>query len=159
MNGAWNSLMIPVAEIPRDEQECDENPSIPCCSCATVLTEWAYFTSWESDYYCEPCIQVYCEQVEREAREYAQRECKITRQFPQYDELLADRPTLDDFAGRRAYFAHCRHECTNYDKLIQGSKDAGFEGKISYEAIRERIHELIDGNTDDDGDDETAHDI
>jgi hypothetical protein len=132
---------IPVAE-------AFEGEDVHCDECGVKL-EWACYA--RAAYYCERCMAELAKQAETEAREYALEQCRITRPLPQYDPSREYRCTPEEYdAGDResytpnAHACYCRHECTNYDELIEGLDQQCELDQIYYLAIRDRIEELIE---------------
>lgn len=78
--------------------------------------------------------------------------CCITKDFPEYDRSCEFRPTPDEYKiGDReaytpnAYVCGCRHNCTNYNELIRALVKFDAADEVVYNAIRERIDELVLG--------------
>jgi hypothetical protein len=110
---------------------------VECAGCGVPFADMAYYDG-DAGYFCERCDRERGERLTAEARIYAERECRITRPLPEYDRRREHSHTPD------AYLAHCRHSCTNYDELIVGLDRESVRNRIYYDAIRDRITELIE---------------
>jgi len=119
------------------------------------------FYTIEGKYYCIDCATELAESMEDEAREYALTHCKLTRKPERYNLKYHYACTPDDYsAGMKFSYtensvdAYNRHECTNYDKVIQGMWGGDPVTEVFLEAVRERIEELIEGALPDDQQDD-----
>ncbi len=100
---------------------------------------------------CEDCAKAIVASTIDEAREFAQREVKITSPFPTYPPELEYACTPEEYRmGDReshtpnAHNCYCRHACTNYDELLKELDRDSIRDGIYYNAIRYRIDELGD---------------
>jgi len=98
---------------------------VDCEGCGEHLTDMAYYDGVGA-HYCEDCIVGKIDEAKSEASEFAIENCRITKPLP-YSDL-----------GR------CRHNCTNYEELIEKLNKDGVIDQVFYSAIRERIDELLD---------------
>jgi hypothetical protein len=86
----------------------------------------------------------------QEAERYALENCRITKTLPEYDPQYRDARTPEEYRSGdqesytvNAHRCHCRHNCTNYDELIKTFDRDSLRDNVFYEAIRERIEELL----------------
>ena len=105
---------------------------------------------FDSDYFCEACGEDYLGEVETEAAAFALENVKLTREVELFDPAEEYRATVSDYRmgvkdshTPRAVYAINRHECTNYDELIQGLERGDPADCIRYDAIRARIDQLL----------------
>jgi hypothetical protein len=133
-------------------EQLDEDAT--CQSCRRALDEWVYY-DWEEHYFCEPCAEALTERWLKEARAYAEANCRITSKLPSYDSSLEFTCTPQEYEegdrvsySENAYLCGCRHGCTNYDDLIRPLDRYYPKDRVYYFAIRERIHELLEANED-----------
>lgn len=138
---------IHVFPIPIDDVFED---GVKCHRCSAHLMDEACYDGVEN-YYCETCMKALIQEIEPEAEQYAQEHCKILVKLPRYDHDLTYRCTSKEYEeGDResytpnSYLCHCRHECTNYDELIQPLSRDSVEDKICYSAIHERITDMLE---------------
>jgi hypothetical protein len=120
-----------------------------CESCKNEIIDDAYYDG-EKSYYCDACITTVVECITAEAKLFADENCKITSPLPVYDPNLEFSPTREEYemGAREAYTrnshrCHCRHQCTNYERLIQDFARDCFKDRIYYKVIKERIEELL----------------
>ncbi len=133
-------LAIPVSEL--------GDQDIFCHKCQKQLEE-ACFDGF-GRYYCEKCMETRIARVEKRAESYAASQCRITAQLPKYDRAFEFRCTPEDYEmgakesySPNAYLAHCRHNCTNYEILIERLDPEQIAHKVWYWAIRDRIETLL----------------
>jgi hypothetical protein len=139
--------MIPVEQL-------DEDEDVVCQSCRKELDEWVYYDG-EEQHCCELCAGARMERWLKEARAYAEANCRITSRLPSYDLSLEFTCTPREYEegdresySENAYLCRCRHGCTNYDELI-GPLDRYYaEDRVYYWVIKERIHELLEAHED-----------
>ena len=101
---------------------------------------------------CVPCywdhVKIDCEP---DAKEYAIENCEITEDFPVFESHLAWAVTPEEYENgfkecytTNSHRAFCRHKCTNYDSLIADLQRMNPVDSTYYQAIRDRIDELVD---------------
>jgi hypothetical protein len=134
---------IPVADI-------SEKGVVRCAKCRRREREEVYYDG-AGKYYCDGCIDDVIDKAKVEAIAYAEEHCKITSRLPEYDSIHEFRCSPEDYEmGYResytpnAYMCHCRHQCTNYDELIDPLDTDTIEGEVYYKAIKARITELLE---------------
>jgi len=100
--------------------------------------------------YCLDCAQAIIKEYAPEIAEYVSR-VRITDRVEKYDPRYRSAPTREEYdAGfREAYTenavrAHNRHTRTNYDELIRGLDRSDALEQAVYNAVRERVEELLD---------------
>ena len=129
-----------------------DGEEIICLICEIQITAEAFWVDEFDGSLCEDCVNEYVQDLETDAKAFAKENCRITRELPQYDDENEYRCTPEEYKmGNResntpnAYFARCRHECTNYDELIDGLKkeSAATDDHVKYEAIRARIDRIL----------------
>lgn len=120
-----------------------------CYCCALKIDHDCHFI--DPLYVCEPCFRDLERDAESESPEFALKNCRITEAWPVWDATTEWSITPEDYEfGDRvsntenAYRTTCRHECTNYDELISSLDKFNPLDSILYDAIRDRIDELID---------------
>jgi len=130
----------PVSEIEADD--------VKCASCKKHLLVEAYYC--KDEYYCEACLTSLVECENEEATIYAEEHCKITEPLTSFDSDYEFRCTPEEYAlGMResytanSHLACLRHNCTNYDELIEPLDRENPIQNASYLAIRLRTDELI----------------
>ncbi len=120
------------------------DPAVKCTGCDNALDVdgEAYFGE-DEDYYCESCANDNEEQVNQSAEEYAAATCEITQPLPR-EEPFNCHTNTERGPDENSYMNYCRHQCTNYDELIRGLDRHSLDGRATYEAIRERVTNLIE---------------
>lgn len=120
--------------------------------CDVQIVGQAFYAGEFEHHLCETCVETYVREEEAAAKEFANEHCKITSRFPEYDDENEFRCTPEEYEmGERAsntpnaYFTKCRHECTNYDELIQPFPKESDEiaDHVFYSAISRRIARIV----------------
>lgn len=146
-SSAWDfGLEIPVDAL------AEENGTEPICvECKCVLTDFAYLDDDTANVYCESCLETLVESLKDEARVFAKKNCRFTRELPTFYLDHEYRCTPEEYAeGMResytenSYRCHCRHCCTNYEELIVDYSKCGVRNRVFYAAIRSTIDKMID---------------
>lgn len=127
----------------------DYEEGVQCADCDTHLPEEAYYDGID-EFFCKKCMDLRIEECHQEAVEFALENCRITSPLPEYESELELRCSPDAYAmGDWAcytpdyHMARCRHNCTNYDELIKDLDREAVPDRIYYNAIRERITDLL----------------
>ncbi len=131
-----------------------ENLPLVCAHCEEPIEDEVYLE--DGEYLHAAC----CEAIEKERRieaeEFARVNCKITRKLHRFDPNKEWACSRDDYemGARESYTensvrAHNRHNCTNYDQLLPQRLDDSMWARALYEAVRERIEELLENANDD----------
>lgn len=135
----------------QDLAEIPEKKSCDVCGIPDPRDDVDPFYTIEDKYYCIDCATELAESMEDEAREYAVAHCKLTRKPERYDPKYHYACTPDEYsAGMKFSYtensvdAYNRHECTNYDKVIQAMWGGDPVTDVFLDAVRKRIEELID---------------
>ena len=130
----------------------DPDDPFLCESCQNSIVEAECYMECQGS---KICVKCYSDEEQRVGEAYpripdAVAMCRITGEFPVYDQSLEFKPTRDEYEmgnrtsySPRAYDCHCRHNCTNYDELIRtlGKHDAA--DQVVYRAVRDRIDDLV----------------
>ena len=148
---------IPIADfIASSIPDMNSPPELPivCDECGEVIENEVCME--DEGYFHTVC----CERVEgelrKEEKEFAIANCKITRKLHRFDWSKSWACSPDDYemGAKESYTAnsvraHNRHCCTNYDELLPDRADKSMWATARYEAVRERIEELLQGAGDD----------
>jgi hypothetical protein len=128
--------------------ELRDGEPVSCDLCSKQITDLCYLDNEHT--YCEGCTEALVKKLTGEAVAFAQENCVVTREFPKYDPSREFRCTPEQYEnGDResytpnAYICHCRHTRTNYDDLIAGLDRDSIEDRVYYDAIRNRVDELV----------------
>ncbi len=144
----WGNVWLPMTPVEAIEEIV--GPSPRCDKCKDELEEFGVCDGVDM-YLCDSCAQgIYRETLDK-ANLFAAHECKITCDLPTFDPNDAWACTREEYArGDResntenAHRTRCRHCYTNYDDLIRGLDRDSLYDRAKYDAIRDRIDELID---------------
>jgi hypothetical protein len=136
-------LDLPPEELPIVCAECEETiEDEVCCE--------------DGEYYHTACCEEIEEELCKEAEEFAKTNCKIIRKLHRFDPHKEWACSRDDYEMRvresyteNSVRAHNRHNCTNYDQLLPQRLDDSMWARALYEAVRERIEELLENASDD----------
>jgi hypothetical protein len=120
-----------------------------CYECKKPLIEEAYSDA-DEEFYCEECAAAIVKRTVALAVRYARMFCRLTNELPEYDAAFEPGPSWADYirgdeptVSENAYAAFCRHECTNYDRLIKKYDPDSILGRILYWAVRDRIMAML----------------
>jgi len=133
-----------------DDRGYDPDEWQRCAECGTD-DDLPYYECDDGEYICLNCAEDAASETEDECRAYAREHVRLTSKPHQYDDDYYYVPTREEYRweGRRAYTpravaAYNRHECTNYDDLIQGLDRCDPWDRVLYRAIRARVYALTD---------------
>lgn len=142
--GHWHDYRVDWTPLDAFE-ETDEQPLCDECGGLVVRrTGMETMCYLDDEKFCEKCADVILKDVIRDAEEFAVSECRITRVPHIYDPSYVNHELGDRPYTRNAVDCHNRHNCTNYESLIRGlSRDENVD-RIYYQAIKNRIGELLD---------------
>jgi hypothetical protein len=134
---------------------------VRCAECNRTFAENEGVVYFEDGCCCETCAEQRVKIAEQEAKEFAEENCKITKVLPKFNPAREFSCTPEEYeAGNResytrsSHLCHCRHNCTNYDDLINGLDPHDLVHAIFYEAVRSRIEGLLTDQIESDGDEE-----
>jgi hypothetical protein len=132
----------------------ENNGGSGCCySCGAALSgnDLVFFDGEQA--YCGGCAVEVESEFDGEAEEFALRHCRITASPRPYEEWCRDKPPpptpgeyeagIRECGSDNAYMAYCRHNCTNYDRLLSSRLDKSIDAVNHVVAIKRRIHELM----------------
>lgn len=147
-----DDLALPPEELP-----------LVCSECEQPIADEAYPDG--EKYLCESCFQEIIDGARQEAEEFAEANCKITHKLRRFDpeKKWACSPEEYQSGAIESYTensvkAHNRHNCTNYDELIPDHHDTSIRAHELYQAIRNRIEELLDDANEDQYEDDASDD-
>lgn len=120
-----------------------------CGECSQIIVSDYCYTN--DQHFCEECAPAIASRLYAEAAAFAFENCEVAERLPLYDESKRDAPTPEEYADgyREAYTENAfrcmyRHRYSNYDELIRNLDKFDFADRIRYQAIRDRIEELIE---------------
>ena len=132
---------------------CDCDGRFNCVRCLQWLCPECDGEPWiviDAALYCEGCSAIVIDERKAEIDEVVS-ELRITTKFAKFDRRrrFAPTPREYDAGDREAYTenstrAYNRHNCTNYDDVIDGLDGDDALSQACYDAVRARVEELLD---------------